>query len=241
MNILIRLLIFSFFWVNAYAGPVDITFATFYSSKRVYRGALIWDQPVMGFGPSFTFYDKFSIGKGGISYFKKLDDHLTFKVGYNYFDDSEPGGGPILKLGGSSEDFKNNRKPTSDIYIDLSYRKRRGLSSTFTMSKDITRHHGIYAYSSASMGIAPFVSAGLGVGIANESHNQYVYGPEGVGGIGHIDGFIAAMLPFLPYKGRLLLKWSRIEITQSENVQAEYIQGNHLNHSLSMVALWKIL
>ncbi|MBJ00962.1 MAG: hypothetical protein CME67_06995 [Halobacteriovoraceae bacterium] len=218
---------------------VDITLASLYSDKRVYRGALVWDEAIFGVAPNFVFFKKINLGRGGLSYFVSPSEGITYRIGYNYFDDNRPGG-PFVQLGESEEDFKNQRAPTSELYFELNLRKGRGFSSNIQLSKDILRHSGVYFYSDALFGIAPFVSAGLGAGVGDVRNNQYVYGPEGEGGVGHVDGIVSAMLPFLPFKGRLILSYRRIQISKQANIDADYVRGEEINRTFSAIALWNL-
>ena len=116
----------------------------------------------------------------------------------------------------------------------------KGLSTRGSARPHGLRHSGVYFYSDALFGIAPFVSAGLGAGVGDVRNNQYVYGPEGEGGVGHVDGIVSAMLPFLPFKGRLILSYRRIQISKQANIDADYVRGEEINRTFSAIALWNL-
>lgn len=216
---------------------VRINLGVFYSQRNVYRGALIWDAPVMAAGPSFVFYDTVSLGAGGLSVFKKLGEMHTFTLGASMFDDNEPSG-PILKLKDSVEDFKNKRSSTFGTYIKYDFHFKQYVATSLEFHKDLKRHKGVYTYVKVSTSIVPFVTIGIGHGIGDDRNNHYVYGADGKSGSGHFDMFASLMLPILPWSGRLMLNYAYTQITQQQNVDANFVRGRKANDLVSVGALW---
>jgi len=218
---------------------VRITVAAVYLSKRIYRGALIWDAPIMAAGPSFVFYDKVSLGQGGLSVFKKFAHFHTATLGATFFNDNQPNG-PILKLKNRASDFKNQRGSTYGVYLKHDFKFKRYMATSLTYFLDLRRNHGNYANARISTSMIPFLTVGAGLGWGDLNNNKYVYGPEAMSGLGHIDGFVSAMLPGLPWHGRLSLNYSLSQIAKITNQQADYIRGNDLNSFVSFAAMWNI-
>lgn len=223
-------------------GNVKITAVVGYSSGRIYRGAPIWKGPVIFVGPSFTFYNFLTLGKGGISLFKKINKEQTIRIGTSFFDDSKPSF-PAIALGGDSvADFKNDRHSTYGTWLSYNYRSRVYGAASVSYHKDLKSHFGHYllARFSVPIPIFPLISIGTAFGFGNRSHNKYVYGPEAVGGLAHINGFIGIMLPFLPWKGRLMVNLTHSHIAKPVNNSADDVRGNGDNIRLAAFAIWNL-
>lgn len=228
---------FSFAQKASKKKAVQTSLAIAYSHKRLYRGALIWDAPLVAMGPSFTFYNTLSLGKGGLSIFKNWKRAHKLTLGILPFDDNEPNG-PVIKLKKVQEDFKNQRASTFGAYLKYDYRYKKYISISLSYHQDLKRHKGSYFESKISTSVIPFVSLGIGADSGDAASNQFAYGPEGVSGLGHGQAFINVMLPFLPGKGVLMLNFSRSQIIQTENTQADFVRGRKTNHNISTVAFW---
>lgn len=216
---------------------VRINLGVFYSQNRAYRGALIWDAPIMAVGPSFTFYNRVTLGEGGVSAFANLNENNTIAIGLSSFGDDEPGF-PIIKLEEKEENFKNKRATTYETYIKYDFRVKQSLTFSATYHKDLKRHKGNYIESKLTFPLIPFVSIGIAADFGDKAANQYAYGPEGVAGIGNTEQFISAMLPFLPWGGRLMLNLSQSNISKSKNSNADYVRGNKRNTNFSTIMIW---
>lgn len=217
--------------------PVRTSLNIFYSNKIVYQGALIWDAPFMGIIPSFVFYDMVSIGTGGLSVFKKINEIHTISLGASYFNDNKPGI-PIIRLKNGEEDFKNTRGSTYGAYLKYDLKLKPILNLSLLYQKDLKRHHGNYYNGKISTSIIPLLTLGAGAGIGDIRNNQYAYGPTAIKGVGYVEGFASLMLPFLPWHGRLMLNYSYSKITQDENRNADYIRGKDSNNIFNSTASW---
>lgn len=216
---------------------VRVNLGAFYSQNRAYRGALVWDAPIMAVGPSFTFYNTFTIGEGGLSAFKILNENNTVAVGLSSFGDDKPGF-PIIKLEDKKEDFKNKRATTYETYIKYDFRSKQSIKFSATYHKDLKRHKGNYIETKISFPLIPFVSIGVAADLGDKAANQYAYGPEAVSGIGSTEQFIGAFLPFLPWQGRLILNLSQSNISKSKNSNADYVRGNKKNTNFTSIMAW---
>ena len=218
---------------------VQVSLATVYSHNRIFRGALIWDAPIMAIGPNFTFYNIVSLGQGGLSIFKKIGNHQTISIGLTAFDDNEPNG-PVLTLEEREEDFKNQRSSTFGTYLKYDFRFRQLIAISLSYQKDLKRHNGSYLNSRISTSIIPFITLGFGGSLGDKKSNQYAYGPEGISGTGHIETFAGLMLPILPWRGRLILNYKRTKISKGRNANADYVRGNKTNQNFSIIATWRL-
>lgn len=228
-----------FAFINSVFAKVETSLGAFYSDKRVYRGALIWEAPVAIVAPSFIINDFLSIGQGGgISVFKSFGESQKVTLGYSYFDDNEPNG-PVIELGEAEEDFKNKRKPTQGAFLRYDYKRRGVFSLGLEYHKDWMRHSGNYVYIRLGSTITPFFRYGIGAGIGDARHNRYVYGESGEGGVAHQDIHLGLFLPFLPWRGVLMMNWTRTQISQRENINAEFIRGKEINRAFSVIAVWR--
>lgn len=209
----------------------------FYSNKIVYQGALIWDAPIMGIIPSFVFYDTVSIGTGGLSVFKKIDEIHTISLGASLFNDNKPDI-PIIRLENRDEDYKNSRGSTYGAYLKYDLKLKPILNLSLLYQKDLKRHHGNYYNGKISTSIIPLLTLGGGAGVGDLRNNQYAYGPTAIKGVGYVEGFASLMLPFLPWHGRLMLNYSYSKITQDENRNADYVRGRDFNEIFNSTASW---
>tara|TARA_R110000868_G_scaffold379542_2_gene645415 strand:- start:4724 stop:5452 length:729 start_codon:yes stop_codon:yes gene_type:complete len=216
---------------------VRVNLGVFYSQRSIYRGALIWDGAILAAGPSFILYDRISVGAGGLSAFKRFGEFHTVTIGFSYFDDNEPSG-PVLKLSNSVEDYKNQRSATFGSYLKYDYRNEQYIAFSSELHKDLKRHKGLYSYNKLSTSILPFLTLGIAYGIGDSNNNKYVYGPEGTSGGAHFDYLASVMLPILPWQGRLIMSYTYITITKSENIAADYIRGLESNEQISLGAMW---
>lgn len=240
MIIKILLLIVLINSVNTFAEDswVDITAGAFYRQRSVYRGALIWDAPTLAIGPSFKFFNFISFGAGGgLSFYKRFAERHKVSLGLRAYDDNGPNG-PVIELGDEEEDYKNLRGSTFETYLQYDFKYGRYVNTVLTYYKDIKRHKGNFTNLKISTAVIPFFNIGASFGVGDARHNRYLYGPEGTSGLGYYDLFSTLFLPFLPWKGRLLITYTTSKITQTENQQADYIRGQDRNNNFSVGALW---
>ncbi|HAZ14502.1 MAG: hypothetical protein A2X86_00395 [Bdellovibrionales bacterium GWA2_49_15] len=216
---------------------VKVNIGVVYSEKRLYRGALIWDAPIMAAGPSFIFYNTVSLGQGGLSVFRKFADYHTVTLGASHFDDHKPSG-PVLKLKESEEDFKNKRQSTYGTYLKYDFKLKQYLAMALSYHKDLKRNKGNYLNGKISTSIIPFLTLGSGLDLGDAASNKYAYGPEGVSGVGHLDNFASISLPFLPWKGKLMINYNYLIIVHGENKNADFVRGNDTNSNFSVIASW---
>ncbi len=211
-----------------------------FSSKIVYRGALIWNSPIMVIGPGLTIYDTLSLGRGGLNLKKQLGEH-KLQFGSEFFND-EPGF-PLIKLKSKDLDFKNTRQSTWGLYLTHEYKKKfekNFIKFTSSFHKDLNEHHGNYFYFDAQASFIPLISLGIAGGFGDLRNNTYVYGTGALGGLAHIDYKLGVFIPFLPWGGIMIMNYTRSQIAQDENVFSSYIRGKKSNSKYSVVAIWSL-
>lgn len=218
---------------------VTISPVIVYVGKKTYRGALIWDAPIMAVAASFVFYNTVFLGMKGLGITKKVSKYHKITFGFSSFNDNRPGDF-VLKLRDSKEDFKNLRRSTFGSYLVYGFRYRRYVGINIKYDKDLNSHDGNYYKIKLSTFVIPFVTLGVSSGLGDKKNNRYVYGPEAVGGIGHFDYLVSARLPFLPWNGSLIVNGMISRIVKDENVNADYVRGNKQNQVLSMLGIWKL-
>lgn len=214
--------------------------ASFFSSKIVYRGALIWNSPVMGVGPGLTIYDTITLGRGGLSLKKVFGEH-KLQFGSEMFRDRP--GFPLIKLKNKDLDYKNTREATWGLYLSHEYKKKfdkKFIKFKSSFHKDLNEHDGNYFNFDVSTSLIPLISFGLAGGFGDLKHNQYVYGSGAVDGLAHIDYRVGVFIPFLPLGGIMIMNYTRSQIALEENVQSSFIRGKKNNSKYSVVAIWSL-
>jgi hypothetical protein len=220
-------------------GNFSMSLNAIYSGKRIYRGALIWDAPIALVMPGFTLFNVFGLGHGGLSFFKQLNQQHRLALGYSSFDDNRPSG-PVWRIKDSEEDYKNLRAESSAIYLLYSYKNRPHFNFMVRIERGVKAHQALYLYSKISTSPLPFTTIGVATGVGERDHNRYIYGDSAVSGLAHVDSFISAMLPFLPWQGRLILNLSYSTVAKRINRDAEYILSNKGESNFGAVASWSL-
>jgi len=225
-----------------YSRPVlkdfQFSIASFFSSKIVYRGALIWNSPVMAVGPGLTIYDTFSFGRGGLTIKKKIHNH-KFRLGSEMF--SGRPGFPLIKLKDKVLDYKNSREATWGLFLSHEYKKKfdhKFIKLKSSYHKDLNEHHGNYFNLDLSVSVIPLVSFGIAGGLGDLKHNKYVYGSGAISGQAHLDYKVEVFMPFLPLGGFMIMNYTKAQVSQSENILASRIRGKKSNSKYSLVAIW---
>lgn len=233
---LVCLLAIMYSSINCSAG-IDGGLGLFYSEKRIHRGALIWDAPIIALSPNITINEVFTIGPFGAGFnLSKKDNPHKFFIGFNQFNDRP--NGPIIKLKAIPDDYKTQRGLTYETSLRYDYWHDRWLNLSLAYSKDIKLHRGNYGSAALSMRFY-FLTLGSQIGIGDQRHNQFFYGPEGVSGLAHRDSFISLALPILPWKGTLMANFTYSTIPNRANAYADFIRGQRYNSNLTLGAIWK--
>lgn len=225
--------------IFAQQSNIRTNLGVFYSQRRIYRGALTWDAPIMAIAPSFIFFNKISLGQGGLSYFNKFNDYNTFTIGLNAYNDNRPGL-PAIRLKDDELDYKNLRKSSTEPYLKYDFRFRQYIATSFSYHKEIKEHYGDYFNLKISTSIIPFITLGTSYGNGDSKHNKYVYGPEGASGYTHQEKYANLTLPFIPWQGRLMINYHKSKILKETNVQANYIRGKKYNENFSLALMWNL-
>jgi hypothetical protein len=212
---------------------ITVTTGSFYTNQMVYRGALIWPKATIFPLASINFYNRIQISGLNLSSNYSLGP-LTLSSGIKYFDDSEP----WIKLESHNKDFRNQRKPSFDLYGSLYLRFMPGGSLLIKIYKELKEHYGTYGYFTIKLPIFPFVSIGYGIGYGDGQNNQYVFGEGSRAGATHQDYYASLFFPFLPGKGRLSVKYNLSRIYFNENHNGSYIKPTDKPNVISAMVSW---
>ena len=233
-----------FFWILGaifssvcHADVIDAGFGVIYSEKRIHRGALIWDAPIIALTPNITLFDIFTIGPfgGGFNLTNKRSPHKLF-LGFTQFDDRP--NGPIIKLKPIPDDYKTQRGQTFETLLRYDYWLDRWLNFSLAYHKDVKLHRGNYAHTGLSIRFY-FLTIGTAIGLGDRRHNQFLYGPEGEKGVATRESFASLALPILPLKGTLMGSFTYTTIPNDKNAYADYIRGQRNNTNFTVGAHWK--
>ncbi|PIP88916.1 MAG: hypothetical protein COW01_05000 [Bdellovibrionales bacterium CG12_big_fil_rev_8_21_14_0_65_38_15] len=235
--------IIAFFLLSTFAafadqGAVEINLGAFYSHKRIWRGALIWNAPTLMAGPSFTFFNHVTIAGPNLTFFHEIQKGNKVSLGASYFEDNEPNG-PVVKFKSQEEDYKNTRSATIDTFIKYEYRYKWFFNTSIEYHKDVKRSEGSYSYIEFATNLIPFIGVGVGQGFGDRDNNQYVYGTGAVGGMTHTEYFVSYFKKELIWDGNLLLKYSHSKINKKTNIQADRIRGNGSQDQFTAGIFWK--
>lgn len=203
-----------------------------YQSSKIYRGAWIWPapsiMPMLGIS-----YKRLSIHGPGlvlnIPYQK-----FSFQFGTSYFND----GPPLFPLKKRRKDFRNQRHGVYEAILGGTWEFWPRFKLGLNASKALTNHHGIYGIANLQIPLIPFVSSGYAIGWGNRKANQYAYGPEAISGTAHRDFNISLALPFLPWGGILVTKYTTSRIHKTVNKKASYVLPSDKPATLSSMANW---
>lgn len=205
------------------------------NTQSVYRGAVLWPGPSYFPAVSLTFWEKLRLTRG-LQWTEKSGP-WSYHFALDFFDDPPP----RLRFGGSDKKtFRNQREPTWITHVSLQRTFWNRWRWTTEFHKDINEHWGHYGYASIMAPVVPLVSAGLGGGIADRATNHYVYGGKARGGATHWDGVIQLIIPFLPWGGFLLNRYTYSEIALAEHKDTNFVSSNDHAHALFMLANWNL-
>lgn len=240
MSKIVSILLSLLFSITAYAeqNAVQIDLGVLYSQKRIWRGALIWDSPLLMAGPRFTFFNHLTLAGPSLTFFHEIQKGSKVSIGVSYFDDNEPNG-PVIKFKSQEEDFKNTRSATIDTFIKYEFRYKWFFNSSIEYHKDVKRSEGSYTYLEVGTNLIPFIGVGVGQGFGDRSNNLYVYGAGAVGGKTHTEYYVSYFKKELIFNGNLLLKYSRSKINKKTNIQADRIRGNGSLNQITAGLFWK--
>lgn len=236
MNIAL-LIISLIFSTQCMSAAIDAGIGLFYSEKRIHRGALIWDVPMLAIVPNITLFDRLTVGPLGAAFiFTKKESPHRFIVGYTQFSDRPQG--PIIKLKSIPNDHRTQRGTTSETYMRYDYWFDKWLNFSTSVHKDLRKHRGVYSNTGIAIRLY-YLTIGTNIGAGDQSNNRFLYGPEGQSGIAHRDSHATLVLPILPFNGHLITTFSYSTIPIKKNAYADYIRGEKNNTNLSIGANWK--
>lgn len=241
MNRLLYVSLFTFiFSLNSLAQNSDwiISPTVLFSNKRVEKGALIWDTPFLITAAAINYKNKFLLGNGGISYQFLNTEKSTFALSYGQFNDDKARFALLNYLGKFEEDYKNERKATTQMTLSYLYRPSRATRINLQWEKDLNAHHQNYYQISLSKSILPLISLDLTYGYGDQKHNKFMYGDSAQSGPTHLDYGLGVMLPFLPWKGIMRIMYSQSQILQKSAVNGFYIRGEAKQDRLMAIAFW---
>lgn len=230
----ILLFILLFITVSAFAQNANkssVTLGALYTSNMIYRGALIYDAPLVIPIFNFVYRDFITMSGNGLSFYKRFGKHSTFAVGPSFFKNKPIG----MITRESDKEFIKQRHPTHGAFASYNLNLAK-IAMELSYHKDLGRHYGNYYFGRFSYSLLPFVIVGIGYGSGDENNNRYLYGPEAKSGDGHRDLFMSIFWPFLT--GTLSLNVLNSRVVQTKNQAADYIRGHDSNFNLSTTMTW---
>ncbi len=221
------------------ANPITTSISAVYCNKQVFRGALIWDKPIVAVFPSFTFYNTISINQNGLElqYSPVTNHQLT--LGFSKFDDSPPPA-IVYRVKDGHADHKNQREDTYFANIKYSVPIAETLTLGIEYSRDLKATNGNYFSSEVIYTVHPLMSFTSGISWGDQKNNRYIYGKGSAAGLGVASVGVSGIIPFLPFGGVLIPSYSFSQIVQQRNVEADYIRGTSSNNTVSVLASWTL-
>src|SRR5690606_35388773 len=131
---------------------------------------------------AINYKNKFLLGNGGISYQFLNTEKSTFALSYGQFNDDKARFALLNYLGKFEEDYKNERKATTQMTLSYLYRPSRGTRLNLQWEKDLNAHHQNYYQISLSKSILPLTSLDLTYGYGDQKHNKFMYGDSAQSG-----------------------------------------------------------
>lgn len=212
---------------------------SFYQSKNVYRGALIWPEPGMLVGVSLRIYQKFVWRGPSLTYEvfgKQENQRLNF--GINFSDDNRP----WIRFKSAEKNYRNQRDGA--LESSVRYRYKFGFKNLFYLgffaSQELITYKSYYYEAQAGMPLIPFFKLSVAAGNGSIETNRYIFGPEAKEGWGHYRYAITAVIPFVPWDGIIINSFTRSKIISGANRNADYIRGESENSVFSMRVIWKL-
>jgi hypothetical protein len=212
----------------------------FYSSQQLFRGAVVWPEPIFFPAPMLVFYEKFFLAGPNIFFSPtKREDHFQWRIGSQFIDDDDP---PI-SLGDHEEDFRNRRKSTIETNFQASYNfgPRNKISLGTFISREWKEGNGLHSEFFAGVPFLPFTTIQGRVSFSEKGMSQYIHGRQGVSGFGFSSLGINGVIPFVPWDGVILVNFTRFWIMQDSNKAADYIRGDSKNNVFSVRVVWNAL
>ncbi|GAB4025351.1 MAG: hypothetical protein Fur0010_28570 [Bdellovibrio sp.] len=209
------------------------------ASNSVYRGAQTWPHGSVRLGPGFSYNQRLFI-QGPHVYWAFFDreDNVQFILGVHYFDDNEP----MISLKKHEEDYRNRRKNSLEFYSKGEYKfgPRNLFNLNFHIARDFISYEGLYAEVGGKIPVLPFTSLTPKLSFAEQSANRYLYGPEGVSGVGYSGLGLRVVFPKLPFPGIAFISFERTWVLQGQNKQADYVRGAAEQDVFSLSIIAKI-
>lgn len=204
-----------------------------FSTQRVFRGALTWPGAYAFPGIGVELFNKIRLTGPRILFFHKVRP-WTFSAGIHYFDDRKP----WLRFSGHEEGFRNQRKATINSFVGFKVKFFKHARYELQFHQDLKASKGVYFKSKLSVPIAPFTSLGVTLGYGDSKNNRYVYGPLARAGLGHKDFFARLVIPFLPYGGVWINKFTVVRIHMAQNKNAGYVRSDDRPKVFHSMANW---
>jgi len=173
----------------------------FSMSNRVHRGATIYGHPFIFPFVSLSFKSRFFVLDGrGARLRYSLSDKFRLMGGISYFTDGTP-----LKLFGDQAPHRNQRDFSLEPWVNLTY-ALKVIKFHVRYFQDVIEHFGQYGELRVDLGAPPIFSnkrplmittLGTSLGFGSTAHSQYLYGPEGAGGVSNLGVGLSFVFPEL--------------------------------------------
>lgn len=222
---------------TALAEVVNWSFITGFNAQTIWRGALIWNRPLILAAPGITLFEKIRLGPG-ITYQEKINDH-HFELGFMYINGDKPNG-PVIKLSEDVPEYLYDREPAAEWSFGYHYRPKGKIHFEWQAYKEVARHYGYYLYARISQPVLPLIRLFFGRGYGDNRHNKYVYGDNAQSGFNHYDLGLSFFLPFWLKDNFLVTANFLYSKIDSGNLKSlEHIRGNNENNSFRFIAIYR--
>ncbi|MBN21047.1 MAG: hypothetical protein CL678_07140 [Bdellovibrionaceae bacterium] len=215
---------------------VSLSLVSLYQSKQIYRGAVLWPDPVMTVLPSLTLFDHIEF-KGGVGYrlFPRRDSRVVIFTLRPFTDRFQ-----MIKFTGHKRDENNARKFSLEAQVRLGYRFgwRNLFETGIDLGQELIQYQGYFLGPYVQIPVAPFTSVRSQISYAHPTTNHYLYGAGSTGGIGYHHTRLTFVWPFLPWKGVVVLSGNFSALFKNQNKNAALVQNRHQQAWVDLLLVW---
>jgi len=225
-----------------------LNFSIFSQTQSLYKGATFWPGPSAMAGPSLILWQKLSILGPRIMWQETFSPSWKGKLGLSYVNDSRP----LLPFTSPNRDKAIDRPAILEAMISCSYAvlspetQKELLSFELEVSHDTLGKSGLFSKFSISTPFYWFRLLALGSALswATDKTHEYLYDnlKEKGEGFGFIEAFARIFIPFVPWKGNLILSAQQYWILQQNHQRALSLRGESQNpFSASLILNFSLL
>ena len=202
--------------------------ASFISSQKLFRGAVLYPDPIAFAGPGLTLYNRLSIRGPTVVWTQgtRKDTHQWILMGKSLHGGARF---PLFRLTEGSQQAKDYRaRYPYSFELSAAYRYRFGFRKLFSLgielAQEVYRHHGQHLTLSLGLPLYKFLSLTSQTGVGTSAHNHYLYGEGSRAGWSFQGLALRYVIPRLPWKGIIILEASQHWVLQRANRKASFIR-----------------